>query len=138
MGDSDMVAVVERELALPDDQLDFGYIHVACYAKSHRCLPMNRKIILARTVQAGFWITGLTFLTMIYFDVGGIQGTAVALLATLPFITSIIFLLKCERCGVSYYFDPSMALWNISGVNLIKAAPLRCAKCGYPLSEESN
>lgn len=38
--------------------------------------------------------------------------------------------LKCHKCGVSYFFDPTMNGWNFTGVNMLKPVAVRCSRCG--------
>ncbi|MBZ9648966.1 hypothetical protein K9B33_15580 [Sphingobium sp. 3R8] len=84
----------------------------------------------ARIVQAGFFFSGLIFLAIVFFGVGGIGGAVLALALTMPFSAIIISGCKCRACGVSYYFSPSEAGWNFTGVNLLKPVESNCRKCG--------
>ncbi len=38
--------------------------------------------------------------------------------------------MKCRSCGVSYFFDPAISSWNVTGVNLLKPAKAECPNCG--------
>lgn len=89
------------------------------------------KFVVARVVQVGFWITGLIFLAVVYSGYGGVVGMGISLAATVPFVWGV-FALRCKNCGVSYYYDPALRTWNISGVNLLKTVKPQCSKCGAP------
>lgn len=95
---------------------------------------MSNKLLFARIVQIGFWTAGLTFLSVVYFGAGGVAGMGVALVATVPFVIAVMTL-RCRKCGVSYFFDPAINSWNISGVNLLKPVKPRCPKCGAERAE---
>ena len=84
----------------------------------------------ARFVQAGFFITGISALAVVFFGIGGWLGFVVAFAATMPFAALIILGMKCACCGVSYYFAPSRGGWNITGVNMLRVVGTQCRKCG--------
>lgn len=87
-------------------------------------------MVAARIVRAGFFISGLIFIAVVFFGVGGIAGMVVASMLSIPFSAIIIFGCKCRACGVSYYYSPSEAAWNDSGVNMFKPVARNCLKCG--------
>jgi len=90
---------------------------------------MASRLAAAKFIQIGFWTTGITFLGVVYRGAGGIGGMALALAATMPFVLTVMAM-KCRKCGVSYFFDPGINSWNISGVNLLKPVKSRCPNCG--------
>jgi len=84
----------------------------------------------ARLVQAGFFITAIAALAVVFFGIGGWVGIAVAVALTMPFTALIMFGMKCPNCGVSYYFAPSKDGWNITGANMLAPVATHCQKCG--------
>ena len=84
----------------------------------------------ARFVQAGFFVTGLIFLLVVFFNIGGLVGMALSLAMSMPFSGLIMFGMKCPKCGVSYYFANSKAGTNLTGVNMFKPVAEHCRKCG--------
>lgn len=84
----------------------------------------------ARFVQAGFFVTGISALAVVFFGIGGWLGLAVSLAVTMPFSALIMFGMKCKHCGVSYYFEPSKGGVNITGVNMLRVVSAQCRKCG--------
>lgn len=69
-------------------------------------------------------------LLTVNFGWGGLYGLVAAVAATLPFSASFMFDFRCKVCGASYFFDPSISEWNITGVNMWKPVQSRCPKCG--------
>ena len=84
----------------------------------------------ARFVQAGFFVSGLAALLVVFFGIGGWAGFAVALVLTMPFSALIMFGMRCPNCGVSYYFAPSKDGSNLTGVNMFEPVAPQCLKCG--------
>ena len=85
---------------------------------------------LARLVRAGFFVTGLAFLVIMFFGICGWMGFGLALALTTPFSALIIFGMKCPGCGVSYYFSPSNNGSNLTGVNMLAPVATQCRNCG--------
>ena len=90
---------------------------------------MTSKLQKARAAQFGFLAAGATFLAAIPLGLP-LALTASALLVGGSLAALIIIGLKCRGCGVSYFFDPNIGNWNISGVNLLKPISTKCGKCG--------
>ncbi len=89
---------------------------------------MTSSLRVARTIQVCFWLSGLAFLVLTYTGWLGYRGIAVSLTVCIACIISAMTL-KCCRCSVSYYFDPSTASWSMGGINLFRPIRFKCPKC---------
>jgi hypothetical protein len=89
---------------------------------------MTGSLRVARAIQVGFWMSGLAFLTLTYTGTLGLWGMAVSLAACIACIIAAMRL-KCSRCGVSYYLDPSTESWSMGGINLFRPVRRKCPKC---------
>ena len=92
-------------------------------------------LTFARFVQAAWWFSMITVLTM--FGTGWAENSRVGgTLAVVSFVAGscftmlIMFSMRCKSCGVSYYFKPSKGGWNLSGVDLTLPVKANCPKCG--------
>ena len=90
---------------------------------------MGTNFGFAQAVQAGFWISGFSFLVITYTGFKGALGMVSAMSLCIVFFI-VAMTLKCRACGVSFYFDLSINSWNISGINLFKPVKKECPKCG--------
>lgn len=90
---------------------------------------MTGSLRFARAVQVSFALSGLVFLTLTYFGSFGLWGMAVPLASCIACVITAM-MLKCHKCGVSYYFDPSTASWSMAGINLLRPVKRKCPKCG--------
>jgi hypothetical protein len=90
---------------------------------------MKSSVRFARSIQIGFWLSGVAFLAITYTGAFGLLGMGLSLALCVAFVGSAITL-KCSQCGISYFFDPSTASWSMGGINLLRTVKSRCPKCG--------
>jgi hypothetical protein len=90
---------------------------------------MTDEVRKARTAQIVFFVAGAVLLASVYF--GWSWFVAVPALLVGATLAAIMQLgMRCRSCGVSYFFDPTISSWNVTGVNFLKPAAKRCLKCG--------
>lgn len=83
----------------------------------------------ARAAQVMFFGAGVVMLASIWLG----SPLALTLFALVVCAAAAGFAqlgLKCRSCGVSYFFDPAVRGWNITGMNMLKRVQACCPKCG--------
>lgn len=83
----------------------------------------------AQLIRIAFFGAGIVMLASIFFGWSYLV-TLFALGAASVTSAFILLGIKCDRCGVSYFHDPAISGWNITGVNLLKPVRSQCRKCG--------
>lgn len=96
---------------------------------------MRSKLWTARFVQTGFWVSGVMILLAVYSrGMDDIYFWLIGAIGAL-FTNWAVFGLKCERCGVSYFYDSLWKSWNITGIDIGTPVKPYCKKCGFPFDE---
>lgn len=90
---------------------------------------MSTKVIVARTLQYSFLLSGVVLIFFIvpkqveYYKL-------IFFIISCSILSIILFSMKCKKCGVSLYFDPKITPVFGPNINLLKPAPDICPKCG--------
>lgn len=114
----------------PVDGYPIGRDNIAVIILFCQYIMMVDELTFARTVQAGYFVSGVGALLTFYLGLGGTRGMALALAITMPFTFLVMFRMRCKSCGVSYFFDPNSSGRYLVGVNLFKPVKRLCPNCG--------
>jgi predicted nucleic-acid-binding Zn-ribbon protein len=85
--------------------------------------------VYARFIQAGFWVSAAAILVAGGLHNGNVVILLLPVLLNIPFTVVAIHFLRCENCGVSYFYNPTYS-WTITGVDLLKFVQNECKNCG--------